>query len=276
LSRFREKGGPTMGLLGDWFYYPRNFPCRFGLEGSLYVQRPEAGSFGTRGGPTECSARIEASLAQRCELTPKAYHIPSVSVFQRIMSMQENKRYAAAGLDQDVFTRYKAEHQAGITVADYVGYEPWLDTHGFFRVSATTNESLTPHTFDNIRLYTGWKQLLGPLQAEIGYRYSHYFIDSDRPQTQDRNFLELGLSLERWTLAQHRLQLEFRAERDLNKAEYSGFLSLTWFMGEGRGLRDFRPAEADFRSIRNLRVPQLENNSIVPLAGAPFPPRGRR
>jgi hypothetical protein len=276
LSRFREKGGPTTGLLGDWFYYPRNFPCRFGLEGSLYVQRPEAGTFGTQGGPTEYSARIAASLAQRCELTPKAYHTPSLSVFQRIMSMQENKRYAVAGLDQDVFTLYKAQHQAGIIVSDYLGFEPWLDTLWFLRASATTNESLCPHTFDNVGLHTGWKQMLGPFQAEVGYRYSHYFADSDRPYPQDRNFLEFGLRLDKWTVWQHRLQIQFLAERDLDKAEYSGFLSLTWFMGQGRGLRDFRPGEEDFRIIRDRQVPQVVNNRIAPVLGTPNPPEAKR
>lgn len=270
LSRFREKGGPTLGLLGEWFYYPRNFPCRFGLQGGLYVQRPEAGTFGTEGGPTEYSARIEGNLARRCELTPKAYHIPSVSIFQRIMSMQENNRYAVAGLDQDVFTSYKAEHQAGITVSDYLAFEPRLDTHFFFRSSASTNESLSPHTFDNIGVHAGWKQLLGSVQAEVGYRYSHYFADSDRPKAQDRNFLELGLSLEKWTIRQHRFEMELRVERDLDKAEYSGFLSLTWFFGEGRGLRDFRPGEADFGIIRDRRVPQVVNNRMIPVPAAPI------
>jgi len=276
LSRFREKGGPTIGLLGEWFYYPRNVPCRFGLQSSLYVQQPEAGTFGTQGGPTEYSGRGELSLAERCELTPKLYHVPSVSIFQRIMSMQRNTRYAVAGLDPDVFTLYKAEHQAGITVSDYLAFEPWLDTHLFLRSSATTNESLTPYTVDNLRLYTGWKQLVGPFQADVAYRYSHYFADSDRSRAQDRNFLEFGLSFEKWTVRQHRFLWEFRAERDLDKAEYSGFLSLTWFMGEGRGLRDFQPREADFWSIRNRRVPNLVNNSVVPVSGWQHPIRVNR
>jgi len=183
------------------------------------------------------------------------------------MSMQENNRYAVAALDQDVFTSYKAEHQFGIAATDYLAFEPWLDTHWFVRGSVTTNESFCPDIIDNVGFHVGWKQLLGPFQADLIYRYSHYFEDVDRPNPQDRNFLELGLNLDTWTVRQHRFQLEFRAERDLDQAEYSGFLSLSWFMGEGRGLRDFRPGDGDFKRARELRIPQLRNNRVAGVHG---------
>ncbi len=63
---------------------------------------------------------------------------------------------------------------------------------------------------------------------------------------------------------QQRAQLQFKTEIDLDKGDVSGFLGLTWFFGEGRGLRDFRPAEEDFRDVKDWRVPQVVNNRIAP------------
>ncbi|MEW6351369.1 MAG: hypothetical protein AB1646_20140 [Thermodesulfobacteriota bacterium] len=267
LTRFRGKGGPTLGIEADCHYYPRGFACAFHLEGKLFLQRPESGTFGFQGGPTAGSATLEAGISTKCRLTPKMYHIPHVSVFGRLMSMQTNTRFAVAGLDQDVFTSYKAEHQRGITISDALIIEPWLDTIWFVRGSATTNESLSPADVDNFKIQTGWKQLLGPFQADVVYRYSHFFPDADRCKAQDKHLLELDLTCDRWTLHQKRLQIQCKAEIDLSRQSYSGFLSLTWFMGEGRGWRDFRPGEVDFRTIRDRQVPQLVNNRIQPVGG---------
>jgi hypothetical protein len=186
--------------------------------------------------------------------------------------MQENHTYPPSWLDLDVFTRYKAEHQRGLTVAEYVAFRPWLDSLGFLRTSYTTNESLSPLDADNVKIHVGWKQLLGPVQFDCTYRYHYFFADNDRKQPDDRKFLELGLKADVWLRNQQRVQGKVLTEIDLDKKQYSGFLSLSWFFGQGRGVRDFRPSELDFPEIKTRRVPQIINNRILPLPESVFPP----
>lgn len=265
LSRVRETGGPTIGFLGDAVYYPTNFPWNVGLATSLYIQKPGAETFGFfGGGSAEYCGTLEGSVTQVCEITPKFFHLPSISVFGRVLSMETNTQFPSWWVDDDVFTKYKAEHKAGLKFGEYFEYKPWLDTIWFSRISAQTNQNLSPINYDNVKVDAGWKQLLGRFQMDVVYKYSFYFAGANRTKSSDRHILAVELACDRWMISQRRLQLLCKTDFDFDKMDVSGYISLSYFFGEGRGLRDFRPSEADFVDIRKRRVPQIRNNHISP------------
>lgn len=273
LSRARETGGPTIGFLGDAVYYPTNFAWNVGLDTSLYIQKPGAKTFGFfGGGSTEYCGTLEGRVTQVCEITPKFFHLPSISIFGRILSMQTNTQFPSWWVDDDVFTKYKAEHKAGIKFGEYFEYKPWLDTIWFSRISAQTNQNLSPIDYDNFKVDAGWKQLLGRFQMDVTYKYSFYFAGENRKNSSDRHILTAELACDRWMISQKRVQLLCKTDFDFDRKDVSGYISLTCFFGEGRGLRDFRPSEADFRDIRKRRVPQIRNNHVSPSPENSFTP----
>jgi hypothetical protein len=99
---------------------------------------------------------------------------------------------------------------------------------------------------------------------DVVYKYSFYFAGANRTKSSDRHILAVELACDRWMISQRRLQLLCKTDFDFDKMDVSGYISLSYFFGDGRGLRDFRPSEADFVDIRKRRVPQIRNNHISP------------
>jgi hypothetical protein len=183
--------------------------------------------------------------------------------------MDDSTSHAPLTVDLDVFSTYKSEHQWGLRFSERLVCRPWLDTEWYISGSLTTNEQLKPWDPDNLRLHCGWKQLIGPVQADLGYRYNHYFDDSDRNGATDRNFLDFALAWDQWLISQERLQLSLKTEIDLDRSQLSGWLAIAWFFGEGRGLRDFGPGDGDFPTIRERRIPHIRNNRMIPVIPGP-------
>ncbi len=265
LSRVRETGGPTMAFLADASYYPRNFSWNLGVDASLYVQKPAARTFGFfGGGSAEYCGTIEGRVSQFCEITPRFFHLPSISIFGRILSMETNTQYPSWWLDDDVFTKYKSQHRSGVKFGEHFMYKPWLDTIWFSKISAQTIPNLSPVDYDNLKVETGWKQLLGRFQLDVSYKYSFYFVNASRDKSSDRHILGVELACDKWMISQERLRVLCKTDFDFDKMDVSGYISLACFFGEGRGLRDFRSGEDNFENIRKRNVPQITNNKLSP------------
>ena len=149
LFRLREESGPTLGLLYDrwwdladdhgWMELP---PGRwpFGLlEGWMlnwdlagYLQQP---ADALPPGDRDTEGSLSTSLCAYCrkELTPRIWHWPSATVFGRWLSLDE-VRYGPGRVDQDVFTRYKADHPTGLRLSDTWVYQPCLDRQCWLRL----------------------------------------------------------------------------------------------------------------------------------------------
>lgn len=263
LGRARERGGPTLGLDGDVWFRPREIPWRFHVQGSLYAQDPASEDLQVFGsGPTEWSLRAEAEASRRWALGPKTAHTASVSLFGRLLSLDENPYEEAARLDQDVFTVYKADHRAGVRLEETLLHSPWLDTLWLAGVALGTNEDLNPLDPDHVRFRMGWRQLLGPFEAAATYRLTHYFEDRDRLEAVTRQYLDLDLSWDHWTLDQERLRIGGRLTRALDRDAFSAGVFMTWTFSTGRALRDFSPAEELFRHLKERRIPRARNNRV--------------
>lgn len=238
----------------------------------------------------EWAAQLRASVSQQRRLGTKTVHLPRLSLFARFLSLERNAqlssdqatdlygpllsqqglsavrnsldRYLPERLDQDVFSRYKADHRYGLTLSDTLEHRPWLDTLWRAGFSLTSNEDFNLLRPDHLGWRLEWQQLVGPLQVNAGYRGAYYLDDGDRSSAGSRNFLTLGLLWDRWRLRQQRLALELELTQDLDRNETLALLSLFWHLGNGRGYRDFWPGEIDFVDLKQRKLTLLENNDL--------------
>ena len=263
LSRFREDGGPTLGATEDIYHYPANIPIGLHLQGRLYLQDPNADKWDELfQGDTEGALHLKAGLFQKRHLGLKSYHLPSMTLFGRYMSLTDTDAYPGRIVDRDLFSRYKHDHAFGLTLSDSLIYRPWRDSLCFLQGSVTSNDDFNLFKPDNIRLKVGWKQLLGNVKATLDYRHTYYFEDGDRDQDINRNFLNLGLHWHYWKKDQQRLQFTIDLSQDLDHQETACSVLMTWFFSKGHALKDLRPGAFDFYDLQRLKIPQTMNNRI--------------
>ncbi len=266
LGRVREHGGPVLGVREDLRIDPQSLPFSIRLQGSLLAQNPDADTFGVPGtgqGETEWAGLLRGTLSRNREIASTWRHVPRWTVFGRLMSMDGDEEYKADDVDQDIFSSYKQEHRHGHSIGDTLYYRPWLDTIFFGGASAGSNEDFNLFSPDNLRFRAGWRQLWGPVQTDLQLRHTRYLEDDDRAREIDRTFVDLDVLLTHWNYCRDRFQLGLSGRLDADHGEWSGGLFLSWLMSEGRDLRDFRPGEVDFRTLREERIPGNRNNQIL-------------
>lgn len=272
LGRLRDEGGPTVGTKAAVLHAPSWSAWNFGAEAALFLQSPG----GSDGDQLLHTASLRGFLQQRRALTTKLYHLPEVAVFGRHTSDQVAARmpiaYRRGGIDQDVFTSYLGQHQAGAELSDTLVYQPWLDSELYTRGGIVTNQDFRLDQPDRLSVSAGVRQLLGPGWVRLQYGHNRYLADGDRRQAQSARALSLNIGGELWQSGRHRLQVDLTLARDLTDRLTWGGLVLTWHGGNGRGYTDFRPGEIDFRDLRTRRMPSDDNNrmsDIFPQSDAP-------
>ena len=265
LARRRADGGPVLGF-GQYLHaWPlRHWPrLQTSAQVRGFMQRPGNARPGRDGG-TEWSLAASLRTLLHVALGPRTYHEPSLTLFGRALSLDRNDRYPAAGLDRDVFSRYKAQHRRGLRLADYLVHKPWRDTEWYGLAAVTSNEDFLPLAPDNLEGRLGWRQLLGDIDLDAGYRLRHYLPDNDRDGSSTRHDLRLQLKWMRWNLRQQRAELRLFVTHDLGNGDSSVYLGLFLHGGNGRGLRDFRSNEVRFPDLRGLRMPRDANRIPAP------------
>ena len=268
LARKHEYGGPTIGLFEDFTYLPRSVPLTFNVAGKLYAQAPKSGDVYWGTGKTEWSASLRGRVSQKRDFNDKAYHVPSVSIFVRALSMNDDSDYKGKELDRDVYTDYKADHKIGGRIGDTLYYQPYLDSLLYGGASVTTNEQMNPFSPDNIAFRTGWSQLFGSFQTDIGYRYTHYLSDHDRAKSSNRDFVDAGVHWDYWSEQLDRFRVGLKTEYDLDLGQASGMFNFSWLWSNGRGLRDVRPgAEERFYDLKERALPSTTNNAVEYVVG---------
>jgi hypothetical protein len=266
LGRFRQDtGGPTLGLWEDLLYHPERLPLTMQLESRLYLQQPDAGRFAFSGSETtEYGALLKGTLSQKRTLGLQSYHIPAVSIFGRLLSLDDDDTYDAGRIDRDVFTGYKHDHRQGASLSDSLAWRPWLDTLWYVKGSLHTNEDFNILHPDHIRMKVGWKQLLYPLVLDLDYRYTYYFSDKDRDGELQKNILGLDVLWHHWLQDQQRFRLHMAFAQDLDQNEFSALIGGTWFFSRGQALKNIRARDMDFEDQYQLSIPQNMNSLVGP------------
>ncbi|NOT10435.1 MAG: hypothetical protein HOP23_01130 [Methylococcaceae bacterium] len=257
--RYREFGGPTVGIDESVYYNPDWLPFNIRTGAKIITQVPHD--------QLEWLGQWNITASQSYNLTPKFRLIPNLSLFARTMSLRNsqlarNDEEFGKKIDQDIFTPYKADHTAGLHPALSMEYSPWLDTLWTGKLGLTSNENMDIGAPDHFSDEVHWKQLLGSVVLDGFYRAAYYQKDFDRIASETRSYLGLELNWQRWAIDQHRIELSGQYSYDIERKSHLATLSLTVHFGEGRGYRDFAPCEIDFREIRQRTDIHEQNNTI--------------
>jgi hypothetical protein len=252
---FDDYGDVTLGAKRQLRYRLEEHDITLQLAGAAYLQK-------MWGDGIEWHGLLKGTALQRWTLGEKTFHVPSVSLFGRLLSRyEEPEDDYEARIDNDVFSEYKAEHRFGLTLADKITHRPWLDTLWTGRGALRSNENFFDP--DYFSLKGVWKQMLGEGQVDLGYRLVHYWADKDREESVNSHFLSLNLNWNIWRKNQTRWELGAKLQQDLDNHDLLGMLYITWHGSKGRAYRDFMPGEIDFLNLRKRRVPQEHNNEII-------------
>jgi hypothetical protein len=248
-ARPRKNGGPTFGGRGRWIW-PTLGIWR-GLERRATVTTVVQP-------PTDGPNRLEALLGANLEaalphsMTAKIRHRPAIGLFARWLSLGDRNGYPRENIDRDVFTPYKADHLYGLTLKDSLTIRPYRDVFGKLDIGIQTNEDFNIGSPDRVSMGLAAAVLYQGLEIDGGYRWRHYFDDSDRSDSIDRYDIFLGVQLERWLRLARRWQLGVEARHEISRSTTSLMLSLSFHFGRERGFRDFAPDTLRFRNERDL------------------------
>ena len=264
LLRLNREERPTFGLNQEIDFRPRESSLSFGLSGSAFFQHEHALEHAS-GEDSEWSLQGRGTVRQLIGLSESALNLPSLSVFGRALSLDEEDPVLAGSLDQDVYTKYKAEHRYGLMLQDVFYYSPWLDTRMSAGASLTTNEDFDPMDPDSLGFAGGLDQLFGPLELDLGYQLKRFFTDQDRRSESTRSSVLAGLILNVWPAEGSLVEISARIRQDLDDGETSGSVFLTWYECNGRLYRDFEPGDISFRHLKTRQFGGA-NNHFIPLS----------
>ncbi len=256
LARRRTHGEPTLGMEGLAQFSPSQTNWNLTTEGSLFMQQL------TGQHAPAWSWKLGATLSQKRDLNPKLWHLPKLAVFARDGSFSKAEAYPTEQIDQDVFTRYKAQHRRGVALGDTLSARPWLDTELHLGANLVSNNDFNLFKPDYLSTAVGWRQLAGPFWLNLQWGANHYLRDNDRAKASRNSELSLALGWENWLPRQERIEVSANVKRDMEAGQLLLGLSLTWHFGNGRAFRDFRPGEIRFADLRKRRSYDAGNNFV--------------
>lgn len=250
--RAREHGGPTFGFKESVYINPDNYPFNINLEAKVVSQIVHKNP--------EWLGQFKIAISQLAQITPKTSIVPKLSWFGRYLSAVDNDKLEdntltedvsfKEKLDQDVFTNYKSDHSTGLSASLLFNFDPWLDTRWTAKINTVSNENMNFFKPDYFSTEAHWKQLLGEVYLDAGYRISFFQKDRDRQSDIKRQATKLKLGWDIWTQKKNRFEISGVYNYDIDRKAHLGMLSFSYHFGEGRGYRDFKPGDIDFRQIR--------------------------
>jgi hypothetical protein len=258
VGRVRTDGGPTLGLQHVLAYRPNGQDFALRVSATGFVQLP------TRGTDLAGSGIFRLSASRGFDLGSEAAHLPTLSIFARLLSLDESQARASDGrIDLDIFSTFKADHRVGLNLSDTFTYRPWLDTIWSSAFDVVTNEDFNLLKPDHMTLQLEWKQLLGALQLNSAYRFGYFLADDDRRYPIDRHTLIMEAQWEYWRPSQQRMEIQLQMRYDIREGDFGFLLGFSWHMGPGRAYRDFRPGSIHFRRLRQYRIPTKQTNRLI-------------
>ena len=196
------------------------------------------------------SAFANGGISRRQSINQFWHRTPRLEFFSRYLS-EERDGFDSGVLDQDIFTRYKADHRYGLRLSDQWVYQCCIDRRFWMRPMLVTNtDQVIP---DNLGVHFGVDQMIGPVQLRLGYRLTGFFADNDRSSAVVQNLFDLDAMLETWQSRYWRTEARFSVRHDVSNGGTSLQFNLRSFFNQGRGYRDMRPDSLLFRPIREER-----------------------
>jgi len=235
VARYRQPGNSTLGiksrLRGEFDFAPVNWA----LDGRTYTQSLESGN--------EWSAQLQLRLGQTRWLGTRFYHLPRTDVFARWLSTDTD--FGNTNVDRDVFSDYKSDHRSGIRLSETLVYRPYQDMEFYTGISFISNSY--------------WLEL-DQYRSKVGARNIEFQADSDRAQDNSRSVIQARVLVEKWFSHRYRYELAAAIDHDVDSGDDTLRVQLSVHQSEGRGYRDYSPAETLFRDVRQTGlIPELNN-----------------
>ena len=254
LLRTPVTGSPVLGLRASAdaeVPWSARWPWPFSVHGSVnsFIQQTQQGA--------GASVTARASVAQTRELGSTLSHRLGVGVVARALNLQQVSDPST--VDSDVFTRYQATHGRALTASETLSWRPWRDTHLAAQVDLVTNPDFNVIRPDHYAVELMWRQLVGTTTVEAGLRATRYRADSQRDAGATHRELRIGTATDWWLRDGSRIELVSQLRHASGRPGVWGGFELRWHWSAGRRLRDFSPAEIDFRAMRGWRAPVQAN-----------------
>lgn len=260
VARSRANGGPTYGVAGalalpdrvlgraDWL------PLDITFDISGFVQDTKTD------GP-EAAVTARAAARHRRRVGQRTWVSARVDGFVRGLTLEQGLAGDETA-DRDVFTLYKKDHPVGWGLRTGVTHHPFLDTRIYASVAARSNPKLWDA--DQVGAQLGARQFIEGIRLDAAYRVTRFLADDDRSAGISTRRVDLDAAYEIWQDSGDRLELTVGLRQDLRSSDTSLGIALDWHfgggqrvgpvaLGNGRVLRDFRPATTSFRSLREAR-----------------------
>ena len=252
VGRIRNEGNPTLGIKSrlrgrfDWN------SVDWTLDGRAYAQALMSG--------TESSAQIRLRLSQTRWLGRRFYHLPKADVFFRWLSAGKNTDTENQRVDRDVYSDYKKDHPSGVRLSESLIYRMYQDAEFYVDGSLLTNANWIE--LDQYSGRVGARMQWGDARWDLNARKLQFKKDDDRLQARSRDIIQAKFLLEKWIYPRYRAELATAIDHDVKSGDDTIRIQFSVHQSEGRGYRDYSPAETLFRNVRQSNLNWGLNNEV--------------
>lgn len=178
----------------------------------------------------------------------------------RALSLRDVAPDDLAGVDNDVYSRYRDRHRRQLDVGYRVAWRARYATEWVFEAQAASNDlaRLDGGALDQVGAGLAWRWARHGWTASAGVDLRRYLRDDDRRSASTRERLELSLG-RLWLSAGDGWRLRLATGVDGGRRDVHAGLFVEWFDHDGRGLDDFAPSELFLRAVTetDLVAPML-------------------
>ncbi len=242
VGRRHDAGFGVLGLQHDLQWRQSGGPWGASLDASAWRQSAAAGL----ASPAH-AASLRAALEWSRRRDERWRDEWELGLRWRTQSLRGVDRDLTAGLDNDVYSRYRDRHRRQLDLGYRVAWRARYDSEWVFDARAVSNE-LPSVDVDNLGAGLAWRWARHGWTASAGVDMRRYLRDADRREASTRERVELAFGRlllgadDGWRL---RLSLGY----DAGSRQAQGGFSVEWFDHDGRGLDDFAPSELFLRGV---------------------------
>ncbi|MCD1631933.1 hypothetical protein [Marinobacter shengliensis] len=171
--------------------------------------------------------------------------------FGRVLT-EEAGEVDETSFDDDVFTRYKSNHQYGVDFKESLSYRPWRDSRFWFDAHLRTNEDLSPERY---ALALRWDQFwMHNTRTYLGIQQRWLQKDDDRAESATQQILGVGAEWHAWHNQGRRWFVRLDAGLDLDESEPALKLSIGLDVPGTKRLEDFRQERFPFFGFKEMNA----------------------
>jgi len=257
VGRRHAAGFGVLGLQHDLQWRQTDGPWGATLDAAAWRQNAPAGLH-----TPAHSASVRAALDWSRRRDERWRDEWEIGLRWRTLSLQNIDRRFAAGLDNDVYSRYRDRHRRQADLGYRLAWRARYDTEWLFNAQVVTND-LTGTDLDHAGAGLAWRWARNGWTASAGLGLRHYLRDDKRRVASTRKRVEIAVG--RLLLgADDGWRLRLAAGYDADSRQPHAGITIEWFDHDGRGLDDFAPSELFLRDVTESDVVERQLGPASP------------